>query len=62
MQIPHPFVGSVKQYARDISDPDRYRPYHCPQGEAQRPLAAHGFYRRILVDGTFDGIPCRIYT
>lgn len=56
MQILHPFVGSVQQYALDISDPDRYRPDHCPQCEAQRPLAAHGFYRRTLVDETFDGM------
>ena len=56
MQILHPFVGSVQQYAQDISDPDRYRPDHCPQCEAQRPLAAHGFYRRTLVDGAFDGM------
>jgi hypothetical protein len=56
VQILHPFVGSVQQYAQDISDPDRYRPDHCPQCEAQRPLAAHGFYRRTLVDGAFDGM------
>ena len=55
MQILHPFGGSVQQYAQDISDPDRYRPDHCPQCAAQRPLAAHGFYCRTLVDGEFDG-------
>jgi hypothetical protein len=30
MQILHPFAGSVTQYAEEISDPDRYRPDHCP--------------------------------
>ena len=46
MQILHPFTGSVRQYAAEISDPGRYRPEHCPQCEAQRPLIAHGFYSR----------------
>ena len=55
MQILHPFVGSVQQYCQEISDPDRYRPDHCPQCEAHRPLTAHGFYSRTLVDTAFDG-------
>ena len=55
MQILHPFTGTVAQYSAEISDPDRYRPDHCPQCDAQRPLTAHGFYRRTLVDVAFDG-------
>ena len=55
MQILHPFMGTVAQYSVEISDPDRYRPDHCPQCEAHRPLTAHGFYRRTLVDAVFDG-------
>ncbi len=56
MQILHPFAGSIQQYAEEIADPDRCRPDHCPQCEAQQPLTGHGFYRRTLVDVTFDGI------
>ena len=55
MQILHPFAGSIQQYTAEISDPDRHRPDHCPQCEAYHPLSAHGFYRRTLVDGGFDG-------
>ena len=55
MQILHPFAGSVQQYLEEISDPDRYRPDHCPQCGAKEPLASHGFYRRTLVDCAFDG-------
>jgi Domain of unknown function (DUF6431) len=55
VQILHPFVGSVQQYFNEIADPDRYRPDHCPQCEARRPLTAHGFYSRTLVDEEFDG-------
>ena len=54
MQILHPFVGSIQQYFKETSDPDRYRPDHCPQCEANRPLMAHGFYSRTLVDVEFD--------
>ena len=54
MQMLHPFAGSITQYAEEISDPDRYRPDHCPQCEAHRPLTAHGFYCRTLVDVEFD--------
>ena len=62
MQILHPFFGSVQQYCSEIADPDRYRPDHCPQCEAHRPLTAHGFYSRTLVDAAFDGsIPVRRY-
>lgn len=54
-QILHPFAGSIQQYAEDISDPDRHRPDHCPQCAAQRPLTAHGFYSRTVVDVEFEG-------
>lgn len=56
MQILHPFVGSIQHYVEAISDPDRYRPDHCPQCEAKQPLTGHGFYRRTLVDPAFDGV------
>jgi hypothetical protein len=56
MQILHPFAGSIQSYFDEIADPDRYRPDHCPQCEAKRPLTGHGFYRRTLVDATFDGV------
>lgn len=55
MQILHRFVGSIQQYSKEVSDPDRYRPDHCPQCAANRPLTAHGFYSRTLVDVEFDG-------
>jgi hypothetical protein len=54
VQILHPFAGSIQQYAEEISDPDRYRPNHCPQCQAQHSLTAHGFYCRTLVDVDFD--------
>ena len=56
MQILHPFAGSIQSYAEEISDPNRYRPDHCPQCEAKRPLTGHGFYCRTLVDVAFDGV------
>ncbi len=56
MQILHPFAGSIQSYFDEIADPDRYRPDHCPQCEAKRPLIGHGFYRRTLVDAAFDGV------
>jgi hypothetical protein len=56
VQILHLFAGSIQQYTEEISDPDRYRPDHCPQCEAGQPLIAHGFYRRTVVDAEFDGI------
>lgn len=56
MQILHPFTGSLQQYEEAIADPDRYRPDHCPQCEAQGPLVGHGFYSRTLVDAAFDGV------
>ena len=49
VQIQYPFVGSVRQF-NEIADPGRYRPDHCRQCEAHRPLSAHGFYRRTLVE------------
>ena len=56
MQILHPFAGSVQQYAEQLSDPDCYRPGHCPQCHTKHPLTAHGFYTRTLIDATFDGV------
>ena len=56
MQILHPFTGSLQQYEEAIADPDRYRPDHCPQCEAQEPLVGHGFYSRTLVDAAFEGM------
>ena len=62
MQILHPFAGSIQQYAEQIADPDRYRPDHCPQCQAQHSLIAHGFYSRTLVDAGFnDSIRVRRY-
>jgi hypothetical protein len=54
MQILHRFAGSIQGYSEELSDPSRYRPDHCPQCEAHRPLRAHGFYTRTLVDIAFD--------
>ncbi|HWS96421.1 MAG TPA: DUF6431 domain-containing protein [Candidatus Methylomirabilis sp.] len=56
MQILHPFAGSIQRYFDEIADPDRYRPDHCPQCEAKRPLTGHGFYHRTLVHAAFDGV------
>jgi hypothetical protein len=56
VQILHRFAGSLQQYLQEVSDPDRYRPGHCPQCQAARPLTAHGFYSRTVVDIDFDGI------
>src|SRR3989454_7415280 len=56
MQILHPFAGSVLQYAEQLANPDSHRPGHCPQCQIKRPLTAHGFYTRTLVDAAFDGI------
>jgi transposase-like protein len=55
MQLLHRFAGSIQRYSEELADPDRYRPDHCPQCEADRPLRAHGFYTRTLVDLAFDG-------
>jgi len=55
VQILHPFSGSAQQYAEEVSNPDRYRPDHCPQCPARQPLIAHGFYSRTLVEAGFDG-------
>jgi Domain of unknown function (DUF6431) len=56
MQMLHPFAGSIQHYLDQIADPNRYRPDHCPQCEAKRPLTGHGFYHRTLVDVTFNGV------
>jgi hypothetical protein len=55
MQILHPFAGSVADYLAQLDNPDQYRPHQCPLCQAKRPLAAHGFYTRTIVDSTFDG-------
>ena len=41
---------------KEISDPDHYRPDHCPQCDGRQPLTGHGFYSRTLVDAAFDGL------
>jgi transposase-like protein len=46
----------VQQYLEQLADPDRHRPTHCPQCQAQHPLTAHGFYTRTLIDTAFDGL------
>src|ERR1700689_23324 len=56
MQILHPFAGSVQQYTAQLADPNSCRPGHCPQCHAKRPLSAHGFYTRTLIDTAFDGV------
>lgn len=55
MQMLHPCRGSIQQYEQELSDPDRYRPAHCPLCHASDPLRAHGFYCRTLVDVNYDG-------
>jgi len=40
MQTLHPFAGSLQEYFEEISNPDRYRPDHCPQCDAQQPCRA----------------------
>jgi hypothetical protein len=55
MQILHPLTGPVQQYVKQLADPDRFRPSHCPMCEAKHPLIAHGFYSRTIVDSDFDG-------
>jgi transposase-like protein len=55
MQILHPSRVSIQQYLQKIPDPNWYRPDSCPQCQARRPLIAHGFYSRTLVDVAFDG-------
>jgi Domain of unknown function (DUF6431) len=54
MQILHPFRGSLQQYLDQLPDWETPRPAHCPQCEAKRPLTAHGFYVRTLIDVGFD--------
>lgn len=56
MQILHPFAGSVQQYNEQLSNPDAHRPGSCPQCQHKRPLSAHGFYTRTLMDTAFDGV------
>jgi transposase-like protein len=57
MQILHPFTGSVQLYLAQLAaTPGQHRPTHCPQCQAQRPLKAHGFYTRTIIDTAFDGL------
>jgi hypothetical protein len=56
MQILHPFAGSIQQYNEQLSNPDAYRPGHCPQCQTKHPLTAHGFYTRTLIETAFDGV------
>jgi transposase-like protein len=56
MQILHPLMGSVQRYIEQLSDPNSYRPNHCPLCQAKHPLTAHGFYSRTIVDPDFDGV------
>jgi len=55
MQSLHPFRGSIEKYLQELSDPDRYRPDHCPLCHTPEPLRAHGFYCRTVVDVQYDG-------
>jgi len=55
MQMLHPFCGCIEQYEQELSNPNRYRPNHCPLCQAKDPLRAHGFYCRTLVDVQYDG-------
>ena len=55
MQILHPSTGTLQEYEQSLSDPDRYRPDHCPQCQAQQALIGHGFYVRTLVNCGWDG-------
>ena len=62
MQILHRFAGSVQQYIEQLADPDCFRPDHCGQCHTKRPLTAHGFYTRTIIDTAYDGvIPVRRY-
>lgn len=52
----HPHRCSIQQYMKQIDDADGGRPSSCPQCLAKEPLIGHGFYRRTIVDETFDGL------
>jgi hypothetical protein len=55
MQILYPFAGSIQQYNQQHSDPG-HRPCSCAMCGAKRPLRAHGFYWRSVVDAGFSGV------
>lgn len=55
MQILHPFAGSLHEYDKELENPHRWRPACCPLCGSKKPLIAHGFCRRTLVDEGFDG-------
>jgi len=62
MQSLHPFHGSIHEYLQELADPNRYRPDNCLLCHAKKPLRAHGFYFRSLVDvGYAQSIPVRRY-
>ena len=62
MQILHPFLGSVQQYLKQLSDWETPRPPRCPLCESKEPLTAHGFYVRTLIHLNFnDQIRVRRY-
>ena len=56
VQVLHKFLGFVQRYDAELSDPERYRPRHCPPCEAKRLLTAHGFYLCTLEDIGYDGV------
>lgn len=55
MQILHPSAVSVHDYLTHLADPGQHRPASCLQCQAKKPLKAHGFYTRTIVDAAFDG-------
>ena len=55
MQILHAFAGSIHEYNEQLADPDRHRPFECPQCDGRKPLIAHGFYSRTIVSQEYDG-------
>jgi hypothetical protein len=55
MQILHSFAARSSDILRSFPISTGTGPDHCLQCETDRPLRAHGFYTRTLVDITFDG-------
>jgi len=47
----------VQHYLAQLAaTPGQHRPTHCPQCPTKRPLKAHGFYTRTIIDIAFDGL------
>jgi hypothetical protein len=44
MQILHRFASSIQRYSEELSDPNRYRPDHCPQC-CDEPTQSRGAWR-----------------